>query len=144
MSCWSCKTNKFKDKVTSLLSNYTLGKVHKFITNFSQYFLHKLWCKPLHCNQQKKATKMHKIHLNCSDHQHWNLQRSYKLVSTSNKRPSSGEMKIDLKRVGIYKKMDLTLILNKDESVKINIHTLRECWLIYDQCHDYMWGDLCN
>ena len=31
------------------------------------------------------------------------------LVSTSNKRPSSGEMKIDLKRVGIYTEIDLTL-----------------------------------
>ena len=31
------------------------------------------------------------------------------LVSTSNKRPSSGEMKNDLKRVGIYTENDLTL-----------------------------------
>ena len=37
------------------------------------------------------------------------------LVSTSNKRPSSGEMKIDLKRVGIYREMDLTLVVIKDE-----------------------------
>ena len=35
-----------------------------------------------------------------SDHQHWNLQRSLtQLVSTSNKRSSSGEMKKDQKRV---------------------------------------------
>ena len=37
------------------------------------------------------------------------------LVSISNKRPSSGEMKKDLKRVGIYGEMDLTLGLIKDE-----------------------------
>ena len=37
------------------------------------------------------------------------------LVSTSNKRSSSGEMKIDLKRVGIYREMDLTLVMIKDE-----------------------------
>ena len=51
-----------------------------------------------------------------SDRQHWNLQRSLtQLVSTSNKRSSSGEMKKDLKRVGIYRGMDLTLVLIKDE-----------------------------
>ena len=32
------------------------------------------------------------------------------LVSTSDKRPSSGEMKIDLKRVDIDGEMDLTLV----------------------------------
>ena len=37
------------------------------------------------------------------------------LVSASNKRSSSGEMKIDLKRVGIYREMDLTLVMIKDE-----------------------------
>ena len=37
------------------------------------------------------------------------------LVSTSNKRSSSGEMKVDLKRVGIYREMDLTLVMIKDE-----------------------------
>ena len=37
------------------------------------------------------------------------------LVSTSDKRPSSGEMKIDLKRVGIYREMNLTLDVIKDE-----------------------------
>ena len=37
------------------------------------------------------------------------------LVSTSDKRSSSGEMKIDLKRVGIYREMDLTLVKIKDE-----------------------------
>ena len=37
------------------------------------------------------------------------------LVSASNKKSSSGEMKIDLKRVGIYREMDLTLVLIKDE-----------------------------
>ena len=37
------------------------------------------------------------------------------LVSTSNKRPSSGEMKIDLKRVGIYTEIDLTLLRSPDE-----------------------------
>ena len=68
----------------------------------------------------KRFILMACICIKYADHQHWNLPRSYKLVSTSNRRPSSGEMKIDLKRVGIYKKMDLTLILNKDESVKIN------------------------
>ena len=46
-----------------------------------------------------------------SDRQHWNLQRSLtQVVSTSNKRSSSGEMKKDLKRVGIYREMDLTLV----------------------------------
>ena len=51
-----------------------------------------------------------------ADHQHWNLQRSLtQLVSTSNKRSSSGEMKKDLKRVGIYGVLDLTLVLIKDE-----------------------------
>ena len=49
---------------------------------------------------------------NYSDRQYWNLQRSY---STSDKRSSSGEMKIDLKRVGIYREMDLTLVKIKDE-----------------------------
>ena len=37
------------------------------------------------------------------------------LVSTSYKRSSSEEMKIDLKRVGIYREMDLTLVKIKDE-----------------------------
>ena len=37
------------------------------------------------------------------------------LVSTSNKRFSSGKMKIDVKRVGIYREMDLTLMMIKDE-----------------------------
>ena len=37
------------------------------------------------------------------------------LVSTSNKRPSSGEMKKDQKRVDIYREMDLTPVLIKDD-----------------------------
>ena len=37
------------------------------------------------------------------------------VVSTSDKRSSSGEMKIDLKRVDIYGEMDLTLVKIKDE-----------------------------
>ena len=55
------------------------------------------------------------IHLSCCDHQYQNLQRSSQLVSTSNKRSSSGEMKIDLKRVVLYREMDLTLVVIKDE-----------------------------
>ena len=44
------------------------------------------------------------------------LTRSFsQLVSTSNKRPSSGEMKKDQKRVDIYREMDLTPILIKDD-----------------------------
>ena len=45
------------------------------------------------------------------------------LVSTSNKRSSSGEMKKDLKRVGIYGEMDLTLGFDQ-RTVKVNLHTL--------------------
>ena len=37
------------------------------------------------------------------------------LVSTSDKRPSSGEMKKDQKRVDIYREIDLTPILIKDD-----------------------------
>ena len=37
------------------------------------------------------------------------------LVSTSSERSSSGEMKFDLKRVGTYVEMDLTLGDIKDE-----------------------------
>ena len=37
------------------------------------------------------------------------------LVSNSDMRSSSGEMKIDLKRVGIYREVDLTLVKIKDE-----------------------------
>ena len=37
------------------------------------------------------------------------------IVSTSNKRPSSGKMKKDQKRVDLYRDMDLTLILIKDD-----------------------------
>ena len=37
------------------------------------------------------------------------------LVSTSNKRSSSGEMKIDLKRVGIYTKHDFDTCRSQDE-----------------------------
>ena len=37
------------------------------------------------------------------------------LVSTLDKRSSSGEMKIDLKRVDIYREMDSTLVKIKDE-----------------------------
>ena len=37
------------------------------------------------------------------------------LVSTSNKRPSSGEIKKDQKRVDIYREMDLTPVLIKDD-----------------------------
>ena len=37
------------------------------------------------------------------------------LVSTSNKRPSTGEMKNDQKRVGLYGELDLTPILIKDD-----------------------------
>ena len=40
------------------------------------------------------------------------MQRSLtQLVSASNERSSSGEMKFDLKRVGIYREKDLTLVL---------------------------------
>ena len=37
------------------------------------------------------------------------------LVSTSNNSSLSGEMEIDLKRGGIYREMDLTLVMIKDE-----------------------------
>ena len=60
-----------------------------------------------------------------SDRQHWNLQRSLtQLVSTSNKRSSSGEMKKDLKRVGIYMGVDWTLVFDQRWTVKGNLHTL--------------------
>ena len=41
------------------------------------------------------------------------------LVSTSNKRSSSGEMKIDLKRVGIYGAKDMTLGKIKDMNCEV-------------------------
>ena len=48
--------------------------------------------------------KICEIHSNYSDHQHQLKLSNFQthLVSTSNKRSSSGEMKIDLKRAGIY------------------------------------------
>ena len=45
------------------------------------------------------------------------------LVSTSNKRPSLGEMKKDLKRVDIFREMDLTPCCDQRMPVKFNIHT---------------------
>ena len=45
------------------------------------------------------------------------------LVSTSNKRSSSGEMKKDQKRVVIYREMDLTLVFDQRWTVKANLHT---------------------
>ena len=53
--------------------------------------------------------------------------KTYKEVnstsSISNKRSSSGEMKVDLKRLGIYRDMDLTLGKVQRLTVKFNIHT---------------------
>ena len=57
------------------------------------------------------------------------------LVSTSNKRSSSGEMKIDLKRVGIYRGDGLDTWKDQRWTVKFNIHTSCGGWLISDQCH---------
>ena len=61
---------------------------------------------------------------NCSHQQHWNVQRSLtQLVSTSNKRSSSGEMKKDLKRVGIYGGTGLDTCFDQRWTVKVNLHT---------------------
>ena len=56
------------------------------------------------------------------DHQHLNLQRSLtQLVSTSNKRSSSGEMKKDQKRVGIYRGNGLDTYLDQRWTVEANL-----------------------
>ena len=46
------------------------------------------------------------------------------LVSTSNKRPSSGEMKLDLKRVDIYRDEDLTHVKIKDVNCEVKTSLL--------------------
>ena len=45
------------------------------------------------------------------------------LVSTSNKRSSSGDMKIDRKRVGIYREEGLDTWSDQILTVKLNVHT---------------------
>ena len=57
------------------------------------------------------------------------------LVSTSNKRSSSGEMKIGLKRVGLYRGDGLDTLEDQRLAVKFNIHTSYGGCLINDQCH---------
>ena len=53
-----------------------------------------------------------------------NLQRSLtQLVSTSNKRSSSGEMKKDPKRVGIYRGSGLDTCFGQRWTVEANLHT---------------------
>ena len=64
------------------------------------------------------------------------------LVSTSNKRSLSGEMKIDLKRVSLYRGDGLDNLQDQRWTVKFNIHTLHEGCLINDQCHLWVWGKL--
>ena len=66
------------------------------------------------------------------------------LASTSNKRSSSGEMKIYLKRVGLYKGDGLDTLEDQRWTVRFNIHISHGGCLINDQPHVWVWGDCYN
>ena len=57
------------------------------------------------------------------------------LVSTSYKRPSSGEMKNWPEEGWFYSGEGLDIFGDQRWTVKINIHTSNGSWLICDQCH---------
>ena len=72
-------------------------------------------------------------------------QRSLtQLVSTSNKRSSSGEMKKDQKRIGIYRGNGLDTCFDQRWTVEANLHTFVGGWLICDQCHVWSVESCCN
>ena len=52
------------------------------------------------------------------------------LVSTPNKRSPSREMKIDLKRVGLYRRDGLDTLEDQRWTVKFNIHTSADQWSV--------------
>ena len=52
---------------------------------------------------------------NYSDHKYRNLQRSYSTSFNLRQEVFIGRVKIDLKSIGIYREMDLTLVKIKDE-----------------------------